>query len=66
MEIETLLRRRGFEGMSPKRRREVASLGGKAAHKSGNAHRWTSEEAQRAGKVGGRISKRRKRALSGN
>ncbi len=66
MEIETLLRRRGFEGMSPERRREVSSLGGKSAHLKGKAHKWNSEEAQRAGRIGGRISKRRKRVLSGD
>src|SRR5690606_41331398 len=40
---------RGFASMDPARRREIASLGGRAAHASGNAHEFTSEEAQAAG-----------------
>lgn len=43
---------RGFALMSPEKRREVASRGGKAAHIRGRAHRWTSEEAQAAGRKG--------------
>jgi hypothetical protein len=39
--------------MSVERRREIASMGGKAAHASGNAHQWTSETARVAGKKGG-------------
>jgi hypothetical protein len=42
--------RRGFASMTPERRREVASNGGRMAHKQGVAHRWTQEEASRAGK----------------
>lgn len=61
MEIETLLRRRGFEGMSLAKRREIAAMGGKAAHRKGNAHVWTSEQAREAGKKGGKVSKRRPR-----
>lgn len=45
---------RGFASMSPKKRREIASRGGKAAHALGKAHRWTREEAQAAGRKGGR------------
>lgn len=44
---------RGFAGMDPKRQKEIASLGGKAAHKSGNAHEWSSAEARKAGRLGG-------------
>lgn len=46
-------RARGFALLSPKRMREIASEGGKAAHRQGRAHRWTSEEARAAGKKGG-------------
>lgn len=50
---------RGFASMSPEKKREIASLGGKAAHALGTAHKWTSEEAQAAGRKGGKISRRR-------
>lgn len=33
---------------------EIASQGGKAAHKKGTAHKWTSETAREAGKKGGK------------
>lgn len=41
---------RGFAAMDPNRQREIASAGGKAAHRSGNAHEFTSEEARAAGR----------------
>ncbi len=40
---------RGFASMDPDEQREIASRGGRAAHASGNAHEFTSEEAHRAG-----------------
>lgn len=40
---------RGFAAMDPGRQREIASLGGRAAHQSGHAHEFTSEEARAAG-----------------
>jgi hypothetical protein len=42
---------RGFASMDKDRQREIASEGGRAAHESGNAHEFTSEEARRAGKM---------------
>lgn len=42
--------RRGFASMSPEKQREIAQLGGKASHASGNAHEFTSEEARAAGR----------------
>jgi general stress protein YciG len=50
-------RRRGFAGMDPERQRAIASAGGRAAHASGNAHRFTSEEAREAGRKGGEASR---------
>ncbi|HVB61900.1 MAG TPA: KGG domain-containing protein [Ktedonobacteraceae bacterium] len=50
---------RGFASMSQEKKREIASKGGKAAHALGTAHKWTSEEAQSAGRKGGSISRRR-------
>lgn len=35
--------------MDPERQREIASKGGRAAHESGHAHEWDSEEAAEAG-----------------
>lgn len=42
---------RGFASMDPQRQREIASEGGRAAHASGNAHEFNSEEAREAGKL---------------
>ncbi|KFN50179.1 hypothetical protein P873_08040 [Arenimonas composti TR7-09 = DSM 18010] len=47
---------RGFAGMDPERQREIASEGGKAAHRSGNAHEFDSQEAREAGRKGGEAS----------
>lgn len=47
---------RGFAAMDPQRQRAIASEGGKAAHQSGNAHEFTSEEAREAGRKGGQAS----------
>lgn len=44
---------RGFAGMSPEKRREIASKGGKAAHESGNANEFDSESGREAGRKGG-------------
>lgn len=52
-------RGRGFASMSAEKKREIASKGGKAAHALGTAHKWTSEEAQAAGRKGGTISRRK-------
>lgn len=44
---------RGFASMPQERQREIASLGGRAAHREGTAHEFTSEEARAAGRKGG-------------
>ena len=41
---------RGFAAMDPQRQREIASLGGRAAHQSGHAHEFTTDEARAAGR----------------
>lgn len=46
--------RRGFASMDRKKQREIARKGGRAAHAKGTAHEWTSEEARRAGRKGGK------------
>lgn len=49
----TAKRRQGLAAIDPLRQREIASMGGIAAHKSGKAHKFTSEEAKAAGRKGG-------------
>ncbi len=39
--------------MDSERQREISSIGGRAAHAGGHAHRFTSEEARAAGRKGG-------------
>ncbi len=46
--------KRGFASMDQEKQREIASKGGKAAHESGRAHEFTSEEAREAGRKGGK------------
>lgn len=45
--------RRGFASMDQEKQRAIASEGGRAAHLSGHAHEFTSEEARDAGRKGG-------------
>ena len=47
-------RTRGFGALDSDVQREIASKGGRAAHKAGVAHEYTSDEARAAGKKGGR------------
>ncbi|ALA86658.1 general stress protein [Stenotrophomonas maltophilia] len=44
---------RGFASMDEDKQREIAAKGGRAAHESGNAHEFSSEEAREAGRKGG-------------
>jgi uncharacterized protein len=44
---------RGFASMDAERQRAIASAGGRAAHRSGNAHEFSAEEAREAGRRGG-------------
>jgi general stress protein YciG len=46
-------KRRGFALLSPEQVRELARRGGVAAHRSGTAHEFTSDEARVAGRKGG-------------
>ena len=55
-------RRRGFAGMDSDRQREIAAMGGRAAHRSGNAHEFDSVEAAAAGRKGGLAGGRRRAA----
>lgn len=53
---------KGFATLTPERRREIASQGGKAAHALGKAHQFTPAEARAAGRKGGRSSARVRKA----
>jgi hypothetical protein len=53
MVLQTNNRRaRGLAAMSPERRREIASMGGRTSQARGTAHQWTAAEASAAGKKG--------------
>lgn len=49
--------KRGFAAMDSEKQKQIASAGGKAAHRQGVAHRWTSVEASEAGRKGGQNSR---------
>lgn len=49
---------RGFAALSPEERREISRLGGLAAR---NRHTWTTEEAQAAGRKGGKATQQARR-----
>lgn len=56
--------KRGFASIDPAYQRQIASRGGKMAHRKGTAHEWTPEEAQKAGRKGG-LSRHRKQQARG-
>jgi uncharacterized protein len=55
---------RGFASMDAGRQREIASKGGKAAHESGRAHEFSSDEARIAGRKGGEAVSRDREHMS--
>ena len=55
---------RGFAAMSPEKQKQIASGGGRAAHKLGVAHEWNSDEARKAGKKGGQIVSQNREHMS--
>ncbi|HST89255.1 MAG TPA: KGG domain-containing protein [Ktedonobacterales bacterium] len=59
MAIDRKGRGRGFASMDPRKQKEIASKGGRAAHEQGTAHEWSSEEARQAGRKGGAASRQR-------
>jgi len=54
---------RGFASMPEEKRKEIARKGGKASHEKGTAHEFTSEEAKRAGKKGGKSRAQKQKYL---
>lgn len=57
-------RKRGFAAMSPERQKEIASKGGKAAHKQGVAHKFDADEARKAGQKGGQAVSRNREHMA--
>jgi general stress protein YciG len=49
----TPARSRGFANMTQDQQRAIASKGGRIAHEKRTAHEFSSEEARRAGHLGG-------------
>lgn len=52
-------RKLGFAAMAVEAQRRLASLGGRAAHAQGKAHKWDREAAVAAGRKGGIASQAR-------
>lgn len=50
--------------MDDARQREIASKGGKAAHRKGTAHEWSADEAREAGRKGGVVVSRDRAHMS--
>lgn len=57
--------KRGFATMDKAEQREIASQGGRAAHRNGHAHQFTSEEARAAGRKSHENRKARKLLATG-
>lgn len=53
---------RGFAGVDPLARREMARRGGRMAHVKGTAHQWTPEQARIAGLKGAASRKAKAKA----
>jgi general stress protein YciG len=60
--VERQRKPRGFAAMDPKLVSELATRGGKAAHRAGTAHEFTSEEARVAGRKGALATHAKRRA----
>ena len=58
MTKESGISRRGFASMSPERRKEIASKGGKSVNPANRAFAQNKELAREAGRKGGLISKK--------
>lgn len=65
-EIPRKKARRGFAAMSPEKQREIASMGGRAAHAMGKAHEFSSDEAKLAGQKGGAAAQAKRAAMKTN
>ncbi len=54
--------KRGFASMDRQKQRQIASMGGRAAHVRGTAHEFTPDEAREAGRKGGEARNRSRAA----
>src|SRR5436309_255404 len=55
---------RGFASMDEGTQREIASMGGRAAHERGTAHEFTPDEARDAGRKGGEVVSRNRQHMA--
>ncbi len=56
--------KRGFASMDKAKQRKIAQSGGISAQKQGNAHKWNTQSARVAGRLGGAATaKNKKEAL---
>jgi hypothetical protein len=51
----------GSPNLHPETKRRIQSLGGRASARTATAHKWTSESAQAAGRIGGAAAQARRR-----
>jgi general stress protein YciG len=58
MSKESGISRRGFASLTPERRKEIASMGGKSVDPANRAFAKDKNLARAAGRQGGRASKR--------
>ncbi len=56
--------KRGFASMDEEKQREIASMGGRAAHQKGTAHEFTPDEAREAGRKGGEAVSRNRQHMA--
>src|SRR5512138_2478725 len=56
--------KRGFASMDEEKQREIASMGGRAAHQKGTAHEFTTDEAREAGRKGGQAVSRNREHMA--
>jgi uncharacterized protein len=54
--------KRGFALLSPEVRKDISSMGGRAAHASGSAYTFSPEEARIAGSKGGKATHAKRQA----
>lgn len=62
----TTKRLMGFALLPKDRMRDIASQGGRTAHREGRAHEFTTAEASAAGKKGAEAKRRKRLAQAGS